>query len=113
MLSSPLGSSAPVPASPFIPYYYQDPISVDRKLIHAVSENWTDEVQAFRDFVITRVERHVTRAAVGASLGTVYHASNIRWLRYTIKGVTRFVPVIGWGLLAYDLYNLGEDLDLY
>jgi hypothetical protein len=39
--------------------------------------------------------------------------SKVTWLKYTTKGVSRFIPIVGWGLLAYDLYNLGEDLDLY
>ncbi len=110
----PLGSSAPRrKASSYVPYYYQDPISVDRELISAVAENWSDEIEAFRDFAVTRIGRHVTRAVVGASLVALYQMSNIRWLRYTVKGVTRFIPIVGWGLLAYDLYNLGEDLDMY
>ncbi len=82
-------------------------------LEQSVVENWSDEAEAFRTFIGTRIGRHVTRAAVGASLGALYQATNIRWVRYSVKGVIRFVPVIGWGLLAYDLYNLGDDLDLY
>jgi hypothetical protein len=39
--------------------------------------------------------------------------SKVTWLKYTTKGASRFIPIVGWGLLAYDLYNLGEDLELY
>ena len=97
----------PVSHTPWMPQPYRSPL-----LEQAVLDR-RDEIEAFRDFAITRAGRHVTSTVVGASLGAMYQVSKCRWLRYTIKGVTRFVPVIGWGLLAYDLYNLGEDLDLY
>ncbi len=110
----PLGSSAPRrKVSPYVPYYYQDPISVDRKLISAVAENWSDEIAAFRDFAVTRGERRFTAAVVSSGLSLASQASRVTWVRYAFKGMVRFIPIIGWGMLAYDLYNLGEDLDLY
>ncbi len=83
------------------------------QLEQAVIENWSDEVAAFRDFALTRGGRTVTRTIGLSALSGIYHATKVRWIRYTVKGAVRFIPVIGWGLLAYDLYNLGEDLDLY
>ncbi len=79
----------------------------------SVVENLPDAVDAFRNFAITRVGRHAQRLAIGTVGVGVYLATDIKWIRYSIKGVAKFAPVIGWGLLAYDLYNLGEDLDLY
>lgn len=83
------------------------------KLEAAVVENWSDEIEAFRNFAVTRAGRQFTRAIVGSVAYGAYHATKIKWLRYTVKGAVRFVPIVGWGLLAYDLYNLGEDLDFY
>ncbi len=79
----------------------------------AVVENWSDEIDAFRTFAATRFGRHLTRFAIGSAGVGLYQATQIKWIRYSIKGVAKFAPVIGWGLLAYDLYNLGEDLELY
>ncbi len=93
---------------PWEPRAYRSPA-----LESAAADNLVDEVEAFRNFAVTRAGRRITRYAVGGALSFGYYAAGTQWLRYTIKGVTRFVPVIGWGLLAYDLYNLGEDLDLY
>ena len=80
----------------------------------AVVDNWSDEMTAFRDFAATRVKRHITRFMVGsAGVGLLATFPQVKWLRYTVKGAARFAPVVGWGLLAYDLYHLGDDLDIY
>ncbi len=83
------------------------------QLEQAIFDNWSDEIEAFRDFAVTRGGRTITRTIGLSALTGVYHATKIRWIRYTVKGAVRFIPIVGWGLLAYDLYNLGEDLDLY
>ncbi len=107
---------------PDLPHFHVGKRLVDTPITYGVRsplleqslvENWSDEVHAFRDFAVTRVGRHLTRFAIGSAAVGVYHATQIKWIRYSIKGVARFAPVVGWGLLAYDLYNLGEDLDLY
>lgn len=82
-------------------------------LLEKAALSLKDEVEAFRNFAVTRVGRQFTRAIVGSVAYGAFHATKIKWLRYTVKGAVRFVPIVGWGLLAYDLYNLGEDLDLY
>ncbi len=83
------------------------------QLEQSIVDNWSDEIHAVGNFLATRAGRAITRTIGFSALTGVYHATKIRWIRYTVKGVTRFIPVLGWGLLAYDLYNLGEDLDLY
>ncbi len=96
------------PSMPWNPRAYSN-----KQLQQSVAENWSDEIAAFRTFAITRVGRHFTRFTLGSVGVGIYQATNVKWIRYTIKGIARFAPVIGWGLLAYDLYHLGEDLDIY
>ncbi len=105
----PGGTSTP---HPLAPYYYQDPISVDRELVNSLHSNWGDEIAAFAEFHRTRTLRKIQRIPVVAAL-SVAADTPWRWVRIGSKGLMRLVPVIGWGLLAYDLYVLGDDLDLY
>ena len=93
--------------TPWMEHGYRSPI------LEQAAFSLKDEVQSFRDFAVTRAGRQFTRAVVGSVAYGAYHATKIKWIRYTVKGAVRFVPIVGWGLLAYDLYNLGEDLDLY
>ena len=96
------------PSMPWMPRAHRS-----HQLESAVVENWTDETHAFRDFIATRGERRFTAAVVTSGLSFAAQASRVTWVKYTFKGMVRFIPIIGWGMLAYDLYNLGEDLDLY
>ncbi len=90
----------------------QAPFTFDRRLSSAVVENWSDEIQAFRDFTETRVGRHLQRIPVVAAL-TAATKTPWRWVRLGSKGALRLVPFVGWVLLAYDLYELGDELDIY
>ncbi len=100
--------SQPQYSMPWMPRAYSAP-----ELTTAVQENWSDEATAVGDFLAVRGQRRITAAGLSFGLSVAYDLSRTRFLRYSIKGITRFVPLIGWGFLAYDLYNLGEDLDLY
>ena len=100
--------SQPQHSMPWMPRAFTSP-----QLISSVQENLSDEASAVGDFLAVRGQRRITAAGLSFGLSVAYDLSRTRFFRYSIKGITRFVPVIGWGLLAYDLYNLGEDLDLY
>ncbi len=94
-------------SSPFFPG------TVQPKLQESMIDNWSDEAEVFREFLHTRAGRklHAATALYGVrSFGAV---SRVTWVKYIAKGITRFIPIIGWGLLAYDLYNLGDDLEFY
>jgi len=91
---------------------YWRPRTVDPNIVDSVQSSST--FHALADYGRTRVGRRVTGKVVKPVIGLVAREmSKVTWLKYTTKGVTRFVPILGWGLLAYDLYNLGEDLELY
>lgn len=75
-----------------------------------------EQVETMRQFVGTRVKRSANRAvATTVATGALEYATGagITWLGYGARGALRFIPILGWGLLAYDLYNLGEDLEFY
>jgi len=72
----------------------------------------SEEMAAVADFLETRVVRKVTGSVVGVGLRALT-SNPYRFVRFGAKGVLRFVPVVGWVMLAYDLYGLGDDLELY
>ena len=72
----------------------------------------TEEIEAFREFSETRVRRKVQSSVIGAAASALV-SSPYRFVRFGAKGAVRMIPVVGWVLLAYDLYGLGEDLELY
>lgn len=92
--------------------FHWRPLTVDTDVVDSVQSSPT--FHAIADFGRTRIGRQVTGKLVKPVIGLVTREiSKVTWLKYTTKGVSRFLPIIGWGLLAYDLYNLGEDLELY
>jgi hypothetical protein len=91
---------------------YWRPRTVDPDIVDSVQSSST--FHAVADYGRTRIGRRVTGKVVKPVVGLVTREiSKVTWLKYTTKGVSRFIPILGWGLLAYDLYNLGEDLELY
>jgi hypothetical protein len=101
-----------IPTSDYDSFDYWRPRTVDPNLVDSVQSSSTFHVVA--DFTRTRIGRRVTGKVVKPVVGLVARqVSKVTWLKYTTKGVTRFIPILGWGLLAYDLYNLGEDLEFY
>lgn len=95
--------STSTPLSPSLPP------TVNQRLLSSVDENWRHEAEAVGDFLRTRAGRRIDRAIVSSAL---YLASETPWryIRFGSKLGARLVPVIGWGLLAYDLYVLGDEL---
>lgn len=94
------------------PHYSWRPLTVDTDIVDSVQSSST--FHAVADYTRTRIGRRFVGKIVKPVIGlAAREVSKITWLKYTTKGVTRFIPVLGWGLLAYDLYNLGEDLELY
>jgi hypothetical protein len=69
--------------------------------------------RAVADYVETRVVRRVTSKVATVGLGAFSAVSRVKWIKYVARGGVRFIPVIGYGMLAYDLYNLGEELEMY
>ena len=91
---------------------YWRPRTVDPDIVDSVQSSPT--FHAIADYGRTSIGRRVTGKVVKPVVGLVAREmSKVTWLKYTTKGATRFIPIVGWGLLAYDLYNLGEDLELY
>ncbi len=72
----------------------------------------TYEEHPISDFVETRVKRAITASVVGPVLSAAA-SSPWRWVRFGAKGAIRLVPYVGWAILAYDLYELGDEMDLY
>lgn len=72
----------------------------------------TVEEHPVTDFLETRAKRAVTGAVTGAALGLA-QASSWKWVRFGARGAVRLVPYVGWALLAYDLYELGDEMELY
>ncbi len=89
------------------------PGTVQHRLQDSLIDNWSDEAEVFREFMHTRAGRKLHAGIALHGVRTFGAVSRVTWVKYVAKGITRFIPVIGWGLLAYDLYNLGDDLDLY
>ena len=89
------------------------PGTVHSGLQDAVVENWGDEAEVFYEFLHTRAGRKLHAGIALHGVRAFGAVSRVTWVKYASKGIVRFIPVIGWGLLAYDLYNLGDDLDLY
>ena len=81
------------------------------KLETAVSSR-TEEIEAVADFLETRAGRRIKSSVIGAGASALV-SSPYRFVRFGAKGSLRMIPVVGWVLLAYDLYGLGEDLELY
>lgn len=101
-----------IPTSDYDSFDYWRPRTVDPNLVDSVQSSST--FHAVADFTRTRIGRRVTGKVVKPVVGLVARqVSKVTWLKYTTKGVTRFIPILGWGLLVYDLYNLGEDLEFY
>ena len=84
------------------------PYSYDREL----SAAFLEEAEPFAEFIRTRVARRATRVPVLAAISLAVE-SPWRWVRLGSKGILRLAPFVGWGLLAYDLYTLGDELDIY
>ncbi len=84
------------------------PYSYDREL----TESFLEHSEPLRDFIETRIGRRIVRIPVVAALSAAA-SSPWRWVRIGSKGALRLVPVIGWGILAYDVYTLGEEMDIY
>ena len=94
----------------FFPDFIEDRGFRSTRLETAVFES--EEVAAVADFLETRVIRKVKSSVVGTGLRAL--ASNpYRFVRFGAKGALRMVPVVGWVMLAYDLYGLGDDLEIY
>jgi hypothetical protein len=109
-----------------IEHFFGSPVNSDREF--TIQEmfpwatgrsNWdvlvddvSDVAESFTDFAIVRSTRKLT-SMVYQGISSQLSPSRIKWLRVGGKLGGRFIPVVGWGLLAYDLYNLGEDLDFY
>lgn len=72
----------------------------------------TYEEHPVSDFVEKRVDAAIRASAVGTVL-TAAASSPWRWVRFGAKGAIRLVPYVGWALLAYDLYELGDEMELY
>ena len=102
-----------IPESNYNPVFdYWRPRTVDPDIVDSVQSSST--FHAIADYGRTRIGRRVTGKVVKPVVGLVAREmSKVTWLKYTTKGASRFIPIVGWGLLAYDLYNLGEDLELY
>ncbi len=72
----------------------------------------SEEISAVSDFLETRAGRKIRSSIIGAG-ASAFVSSPYRFVRFGAKGAVRIIPVVGWVLLAYDLYGLGEDLELY
>ena len=72
----------------------------------------SEEIEAVADFLETRAGRRIQRSVIGAGASALV-STPYRFVRYGAKGALRMIPVLGWVLLAYDLYGLGEDLEMY
>lgn len=84
------------------------PFSYNREL----SASFLKEAEPVAKFIRTRAGRAITRIPVVAAIGLAAE-SPWKWVRLGSKGALRLVPFIGWGLLAYDVYTLGEEMDIY
>ena len=94
-------------SSPFFPG------TVQPELQQAVIDNWGDEAEVFREFMHTRAGRKLHAAAALHGVRAFGAVSRVPWVRMASKGIVRLIPIVGWGLLAYDLYRLGDDLEFY
>ncbi len=72
----------------------------------------SEEIAHVADFLETRAGRRLRASVIGAG-ASAFVSSPYRFVRFGAKGAVRMIPVVGWVLLAYDLYGLGEDLELY
>ncbi len=72
----------------------------------------TYEEHPVSDFVEKRVDAAIRASVIGTVLGAAA-SSPWRWVRFGAKGAIRLVPYVGWAILAYDVYELGEEMDLY
>ncbi len=72
----------------------------------------SEEIEAVADFLETRTGRKIQSRVIGAGASALL-SSPYRFVRFGAKGAVRMIPVVGWALLAYDLYGLGEDLEFY
>ncbi len=70
------------------------------------------EIEIFREYAETRAGRRLQSAIIGTGASALV-SSPWRFVRFGAKGAVRLIPVVGWVMLAYDLYGLGEDLELY
>ncbi len=82
-------------------------------LEQSVQDNLSDEAAAVGVYFRTRVERRAASKIATVGVTAFSRASRVTWIKYFSKGIVRFIPIVGYGMLAYDLYNLGDDLDLY
>ena len=94
-------------SSPFFPG------TVQPRLQQSVVENWSDEAEIFHEFMHTRAGRKLHAATALYGVRAFAAVSRVSWIKLASKGIVRVIPIVGWGLLAYDLYNLGDDLELY
>ena len=91
--------------------WLQDKGFRSQRLETAVSSR-SEEIEAVADFLETRAGRKIQRSVIGAGASALV-SSPYRFVRFGAKGALRMIPVVGWVLLAYDLYGLGEDLEMY
>ncbi len=91
--------------------WLQDKGFRSQRLETAVSSR-IEEIEAFREFSETRAGRRIQSSVIGAGASALV-SSPYRFVRFGAKGAVRMIPYVGWVLLAYDLYGLGEDLELY
>ena len=91
--------------------WLQDKGFRSQQLETAVSSR-SEEIAAVGDFLETRAGRKIQSSIIGAG-ASAFVSSPYRFVRFGAKGAVRMIPVVGWVLLAYDLYGLGEDLELY
>ena len=71
-------------------------------------------VHGGRDFAITRGQRKIKSTVMvrGATIGAGVTATGALGTGVRVGGRIglRFIPILGWALLAYDLYTLGSYL---
>lgn len=70
----------------------------------ASSETHTSKAAAVKDFAKIRLQREATRSTVRQGLGMMARSSP-RWASAAVFGI-RILPVVGYALLAYDIWNL-------
>lgn len=74
-----------------------------------IQRNSSGPIKPLADFTITRMNRQVSRK-VTMNMATHLAMSQSTKLALTGRVACRAIPVVGWALLAYDIYTVGDAL---
>lgn len=74
-----------------------------------IQRNSSGPIKPLADFAVTRMNRKVS-SRISMHMATSFAMSQAPKLALTGRVACRAIPVVGWALLAYDIYTVGDAL---